>query len=82
MKFRLPLVVLAGLLALTGCNDKKPVETAETSTSAAARLPKAPVFNADSAYAFTAKQVAFGPRVPNTKAHIATGNWLVAKLKS
>ena len=82
MKFRLPLAVLAGLLALTGCNDKKPVETAETSTSAAARLPKAPAFNADSAYAFTAKQVAFGPRVPNTKAHIATGNWLVAKLKS
>ena len=82
MKFLLPLVVLAGLLALTGCNDKKPVETAETSTSAAAKLPKAPVFNADSAYAFTAKQVAFGPRVPNTKAHIATGNWLVAKLKS
>ena len=82
MKFRLPLAVLAGLLALTGCNDKKPVETAETSTSAAAKLPKAPVFNADSAYAFTAKQVAFGPRVPNTKAHIATGNWLVAKLKS
>ena len=82
MKFRLPLAVLAGLLALTGCNDKKPVETAETSTSAAAKLPKAPVFNADSAYAFTAKQVAFGPRVPNTKAHIATGHWLVAKLKS
>ena len=82
MKFRLPLAVLAGLLSLTGCNDKKPVETAETSTSAAAKLPKAPVFNADSAYAFTAKQVAFGPRVPNTKAHIATGNWLVAKLKS
>ena len=82
MKFSLPLAVLAGLLALTGCNDKKPVETAETSTSAAAKLPKAPVFNADSAYAFTAKQVAFGPRVPNTKAHIATGNWLVAKLKS
>ncbi|MFC7666869.1 M28 family peptidase [Hymenobacter humi] len=45
-------------------------------------MPKAPVFNADSAYAFTAKQVAFGPRVPNSKAHVATGNWLVAKFKS
>ena len=41
----------------------------------------APAFNADSAYAFTAQQVAFGPRVPNTKAHIACGDFLVAKLK-
>ena len=80
---RLPLAALAGLVLLTGCPDKKATETAESSVPAAApALPKAPVFNADSAYAFTAKQVAFGPRVPNSKAHIATGNWLVAKLKS
>ena len=79
---RLPLAGLAGLFLLTGCPDKKAAETAETNAPAEARLPKAPAFSADSAYAFTAKQVAFGPRVPNTKAHIATGNWLVAKLKS
>ena len=80
--FRLPLAALAGLLVLTGCPDKKAAETAETTAAAEPKLPRAPVFNADSAYAFTAKQVAFGPRVPNSKAHIATGNWLVAKLKS
>ena len=40
-----------------------------------------PRFDADSAYAFVAKQVAFGPRVMNTPAHDATGEWLVAKLK-
>ena len=81
--FRLPLAALAGLVLLTGCPDKKATETADTSAPAAApALPKAPVFNADSAYAFTAKQVAFGPRVPNSRAHIATGNWLVARLKS
>ena len=82
MNFRLPLAALAGLLILTGCPDKKATETAETTAAAEPKLPKAPVFNADSAYAFTAKQVAFGPRVPNSKAHVATGNWLVAKLKS
>ena len=76
---RFPLAALAGLICLTGCPSNKP---AETSAPVVAVLPKAPVFNADSAYAFTAKQVAFGPRVPNSKAHIATGNWLVAKLKS
>jgi hypothetical protein len=79
---RLPLVALAGLLTLTGCPDKKAAETADTSASAPPKLPKAPVFNPDSAYAFTAKQVAFGPRVPNSKAHIACGDWMVAKLKS
>ena len=84
MKFatlRLPLAALAGLLFLTGCPDKKPAETADSGTSAASKLPKAPVFSGDSAYAFTAKQVAFGPRVPNSKAHVATGDWLVAKFK-
>ena len=75
-------ILAAATFLLTGCPDKKATETAETSAPAAApALPKAPVFNADSAYAFTAKQVAFGPRVPNSKAHIACGNWLVAKLK-
>lgn len=82
-RFRLPIAALAGLLVLTGCPDKKAAETAETTAAPAqAPLPKAPVFNPDSAYAFTAKQVAFGPRVPNSKAHVATGNWLVSKFKS
>ena len=40
----------------------------------------APNFNPDSAYAFVAQQVDFGPRVPNTAAHTATKNWLVDKL--
>jgi Zn-dependent M28 family amino/carboxypeptidase len=38
-------------------------------------------FNADSAYAFTAKQVAFGPRVPGTKAHAQCASWMINKLK-
>ncbi|MBF9238566.1 M28 family peptidase [Hymenobacter sp. BT683] len=81
---RLPLAALAGLVLLTGCPDKKTTETPDTTTAppAEAALPPAPVFNADSAYAFTARQVAFGPRVPNSKAHVAAGNWLVAKFKS
>ncbi len=38
-------------------------------------------FNADSAYAYTAKQVAFGPRVPGTKAHAQCASWLIKKMK-
>lgn len=37
-------------------------------------------FNADSAYNYLARQVAFGPRVPNTEAHRLTGDWLAEQL--
>lgn len=40
-----------------------------------------PVFNADSAYHYTAAQVAFGPRVPGTEAHKACGKYLSGELK-
>ena len=76
---RLTLLAAASFL-LTACPSEKPAETTGQ-PSATATSVKAPAFNADSAYAFTAKQVAFGPRVPNKPAHIACGNYLVAKLK-
>lgn len=41
-----------------------------------------PDFNADSAYYFIQKQLAFGPRVPNTLPHKKTGDYLVEKLRS
>lgn len=41
-----------------------------------------PTFQADSAYAYIAKQVAFGPRVPNSKAHRLAGDWIIAQLKA
>lgn len=41
-----------------------------------------PNFNADSAYAYTAAQVAFGSRVPGTPAHAACAKWIIRKLKS
>ncbi|MEE4178582.1 MAG: M28 family peptidase [Bacteroides sp.] len=39
-----------------------------------------PVFNQDSAYAYVASQVAFGPRVPNSEAHQQTAHWLATTL--
>jgi len=41
-----------------------------------------PEFNADSAYLFVKKQVSFGPRVPNSDAHAACGDYLAERLKS
>jgi glutaminyl-peptide cyclotransferase len=40
-----------------------------------------PVFNADSAYHFVQQQVAFGPRIPNTKAHQQAGNFFIDHFK-
>ncbi|SNS03790.1 M28 family peptidase [Hymenobacter mucosus] len=77
---RLAPAAFVALLLLTGCPEKK--STVETDTTPAeAALPKAPAFNADSAYAYTARQVAFGPRVPNTPAHVTTGDWIIRKFK-
>lgn len=42
---------------------------------------KVPPFNADSAYHYVAKQVAFGPRIPNTPAHEKAAAYLVETLK-
>jgi hypothetical protein len=39
------------------------------------------VFDADSAYAYIAQQVAFGPRVPNTDAHRACADFFVNELQ-
>lgn len=40
-----------------------------------------PDFNADSAYAYVKAQCDFGPRVPNTTAHVKCGDYLIAQLK-
>jgi Zn-dependent M28 family amino/carboxypeptidase len=40
-----------------------------------------PLFDADSAYAYVAAQVAFGPRVPNTQAHKACAAYLASELE-
>ena len=40
-----------------------------------------PLFDADSAYLYVKNQVDFGPRVPNTKGHVACGNYLAQQLK-
>ena len=40
-----------------------------------------PQFDADSAYQYVKAQVDFGPRVPNTAAHRACGEYLVKKLE-
>ena len=66
-------------LWLNSCNTPK--ET--TSDNKPPVITKSvPDFNADTAYFYIEKQTSFGPRVPNTKAHIACGNYLTSAFKS
>ena len=64
------------VLLFVACGGKKPQPVTQ---------PQAPVvvptFDADSAYHYTAQQVAFGPRVPNTEAHVSCGDWLEGELE-
>ena len=89
MKFFSPFLLLFWLLlTLVGCrNDAPPAGTTTGSTTenpgsrgpapAAKPVPK---FDRDSAYAYVAKQVGFGPRTVNSDAHRAARRWFVDKL--
>lgn len=69
---------LFGLIACS-CGQKATSNSDTTSVDKYAQV--SPDFNSDSAYHFVDKQVAFGPRVPNTAQHVACGDYLVAELK-
>lgn len=74
------LLFFALALTIAACKEK-PSQTDTAQTTDQPAMVSAPAFNADSAYAYVDRQVAFGPRVPNTPAHVQTGNYLVTQLK-
>jgi len=83
----LPLYLIVASILLFSCNGCKPQvkqdtdTNTNTSTGPDMSAVKVPTFDGDTAYSFVAKQVAFGPRVNNTKAHIECGDWMIAELK-
>lgn len=74
----LPLLFI--VVAFSACKDDVPPH--KEITYAPEKEVDVPIFNGDSAYAFVAEQVAFGPRVPNTSAHAQCADYLSTKLKS
>ncbi len=81
-------LLLAFLVISCGGNSKNDAAAAVNQAPSQASKPHTepeaivPQFDADSAYSFIARQVAFGPRVPGTATHAACGNYLVDKLRS
>lgn len=72
-----PLFLSLSVALLAACGE--PAASGETPPPATP--PAAAVsFDPDSAYAYVARQVAFGPRVPGTHAHEACGDWILRRL--
>ncbi len=79
-------VYLFAATALLSCSNRSAQEGETTNTmvetSTVSSVPaQVPTFDADSAYSFVEEQVSFGPRVPNTQAHKACGNYLSRQLE-
>ncbi|MEG0455080.1 MAG: M28 family peptidase [Bacteroides sp.] len=74
-------MLLLLMIAAVACsnNSKKSADNNEDTDTKS--VVNAPQFNADSAYQYVKSQVDFGPRVPNTDAHKACGDYLAAKLE-
>jgi len=71
-------LIICVLLTCFACKPKTDAATPNNENSIKVFVPE---FNADSAYQYTANQVAFGPRVPNTQAHVNCGNYFVEEFK-
>src|ERR1035438_2818607 len=78
----LPLALIAILISslFTSCGGCKSNKPASDSTNVIPNV-NIPDFNADSAYNNTARQVAFGPRIPNSSAHDKCADYLISYFK-
>lgn len=77
------ILILTASCQFTSCDSKK---TKTTTTDQAEKKPivntMVPDFNADTAFRFIEKQVAFGPRIPGTPAQEKCAQWMAATLRS
>lgn len=79
VKFSNPaFVALAMLMAACGGNRGA---SASAPVAVESEVSADVTFDADSAYAYVARQVEFGPRVPGSGASAACADWLVGKLR-
>ena len=79
---KMPFFIVAVLcLSIFSCNNESTQTPTETVQKPPAFVKKAPAFNEDSAYYWVQKQVAFGPRVPGSKAHANCAAFIEKTLK-
>ena len=76
--FRLLLLFAIAVFFVACDNDTEVSDADDTPPPAKYAIPK---FEGDSAYAYVARQVDFGYRVPGTEAHAKTAEWLEGKFR-
>ena len=78
----IPLLLLL-IVAIVACsnNSSKSAADNDSEGDATKATIQVPQFSADSAYQYIQTQADFGPRVPNTAAHKACGEFLAKKLE-
>ncbi|MCD8289092.1 MAG: M28 family peptidase [Prevotella sp.] len=74
-------IVIVAIALLVACTLLRSAKPAAADTADDARLSRL-VFNADSAFAYCARQCAFGPRTMNSAAHDACGEWIKSTFES
>jgi glutaminyl-peptide cyclotransferase len=75
----LAVILFSSLFISCGNGNKNKSDSDSTKVIPNVNIPN---FNADSAYNYIAKQVAFGPRIPNSVAHDKCADYLIAKFKT
>jgi Zn-dependent M28 family amino/carboxypeptidase len=80
--FNKNILLLLVIALVFACKNEPDTAPPTDGTSTPPATIQVPIFSKDSAFAFVAKQVDFGPRVPGSEAHKATRQWLVQKMKS
>ncbi|WP_143308461.1 M28 family peptidase [Chitinophaga vietnamensis] len=82
---RKALLFLTALALVAGACQNNKTEDHSADSTGASKVAKietpVPAFQADSAYAYTAQQVSFGPRIPNTPAQQKCADWMISKLR-
>lgn len=78
------LIGFSTVLLFTGCSsDTNSEEKAIVNTSISENIATPiPVFNADSAYGYIARQVNFGPRIPGSEAQELCADWMELHLRA
>ncbi len=74
-------LLLAIAVAGSSCHNDDPGTPAGKEDTAAKASSSIPVFNADTAYAYVAKQVGFGPRTPGSDGQKQCAAWMQATMQ-
>ncbi|HWB62765.1 MAG TPA: M28 family peptidase [Chitinophagales bacterium] len=82
INLRFSVLFCGAMMFISSCDKcNKPKDDSNTVTPVKSVTVNPPLFNSDSAYAYTQAQVDFGPRNMNSKGHDECGKWLIEKLK-